>query len=108
MNYIKTFESFLHESNVSAEVANRMSAQDCMDKIANLKKELTENPEQRDYVLAKIQVEIEKLDVIVAKRNLMTAKEREEYRKEKEKAQKELAKDKESRRKEMEKKFKNK
>jgi glutamate/tyrosine decarboxylase-like PLP-dependent enzyme len=108
MDHIQSFESFLNEAvgpPVSPEVAIRMSAQASMNKIADLKKELREKPEQRDFILAKIQVEVEKLDVVVAKRNLMTAKEREEVRKEREKARAEMEKEKEKIRKEQEKKI---
>ena len=106
MNKIHSFESFLNEAikpPMSPEVAMRMSAQASMDKIAELKKELREKPEQRDFIVAKIQVEMEKLDVVVAKKNLMTAKEREEVRKEQEKNRDQIEKEKEKIRKEQEK-----
>jgi len=108
MKHIKTFESFLNEAvgpPVSPEVAIRMSAQATMNKIADLKNELREKPEQRDFIEAKIKVEMEKLDVIIAKKNLLTAKEREEIRKEKEKARAQMEKEREKIRKEQEKKL---
>jgi hypothetical protein len=109
MKNIHSFEEFLNEAikpPMSPEVAIRMAAQASMTKIADLKKELLEKPEQRDFILAKIQVETEKLDVVVAKRNLMSAKERDEVRKEREKARAAIDKEKEKIRKEQEKKFK--
>jgi hypothetical protein len=108
MKHIPTFESFLNEAYgppVSPEVGMRMSAQAAMTKINDLKKELLDKPEQRDFIEAKIKIEMEKLDMIVAKKNLLTAKEREEIRKDKEKARSAMEKEKEKLRKEQEKKL---
>ena len=108
MKHIHNFESFINEAAgpvVAPEVAMRMNAQASMAKIADLKKEMMDKPEQRDFIEAKIKVEMEKLDMIVAKKNLLTAKEREELRKTRDKARAAAEKEKAAVRKELEKKF---
>ena len=95
MKYIQTFESFVGDLNektfkpyVSPEIviAKGIAAQN--QKIADLKKEMMDKPEQKDFILAKIQVELEKIDSFHAQKNLLAAKDFEEQRKAREKAQK--------------------
>lgn len=90
MNTVLSFEDFMNEgkSFVSPEIAIAQSIAAENEKIAALKKEMMEKPEQRDFILAKIQVELEKIDGLIAKKNLLTAKEFEAQRKEREKAKK--------------------
>lgn len=90
MKPIKTFEEFMAESAKAPAVppmiaiSQGISAQTA--KISDLKKEIAEKPEQRDYIVAKIQVELEKIDSLNAKKNLLVAKDFETKRKEMEKA----------------------
>lgn len=91
MNKVLSYEDFTNESFkafVSPEIVIAQGIAKTNEKIAALKKEMMEKPEQRDFILAKIQVELEKIDALTAKKNLLTAKEFEVQRKEREKAQK--------------------
>jgi hypothetical protein len=89
MSSVLNFNDFLNEKAfVAPEIAIAQSIAAQNEKIASLKKEMMEKPEQRDFILAKINVELEKIDSLQAKKNLLTAKEFEEQRKEREKAQK--------------------
>lgn len=86
---VKTFEEFIFEEAAVSPmivISQGVSAQNA--KISALKKEMSEKPEQRDYIVAKIQVELEKIDSLHAKKNLLIAKDSEAKRKEMDKAKK--------------------
>ena len=86
-NLVKTFEEFMSEAaDVPPMIAFSQGISASKVKIADLKKEIAEKPEQRDYIVAKIQVELEKIDSLNAKKNLLIAKDSEAKRKEMEKA----------------------
>lgn len=92
MKHLHTFDDFLNEKImkpvISPELQFAQGIAGTNEKIAALKLQMAEKPEQRDFILAKIKVELEKIDSILAKKNLLTAKEFETQRKEREKGQK--------------------
>jgi hypothetical protein len=93
MKHIKTFESFVYESaDLSPEAKIALAIKASQDKIKSLRQEAGEKPEMREFIAAKIKVEMEKLDVIMANKMLIAAKEKEEARKAAEKARKEKEK----------------
>ena len=87
MKHVHTFERFINEEvNLSPEAKIALAIKGSQDKIKALRQEMTEKPEMREFIAAKIKVETEKLDVIMANKMLMAAKEKEEARKAAEKA----------------------
>ena len=93
--HVLSFQEYLTEATkayVSPDVQFAMSMNSVRQKVNDLKKSMIEAPEQRDFIMAKIQVELEKIDVIQAKKNLADAKEQETKRKEMEKARKAMEK----------------
>jgi len=91
MKHIHTFEHFLNEvikPYVDPHVAIAQGIAATNAKIGDLKKAMMEKPEQRDFTMAKIQVELEKIDMLQAKKNMLVAKDMEEQRKEREKLKK--------------------
>jgi len=88
MKHIKLFEDFLMENDISPEAKIALSIKATQDKIAALKQEMSDKPEMREFIVAKINVETQKLDVILANKQLLAAKEKEAIRKAKEKAEK--------------------
>lgn len=97
MKYIKTFESFVNEGdmfkpNLSPAQAAAENIRLAMDKIDQLRKKLSEKPEEGIYIKAQIDVESEKIDTLKAQIRAESAKEVLANRKEAEKRQAEKAK----------------
>jgi len=91
MKHLHTFDGFLNEvakPYVDPHVAIAQNIAATYAKIADLKKLILDKPEQRDFTMAKIQVELEKIDMLQAKKNMLAAKDMEEQRKEQEKMEK--------------------
>jgi len=91
MKHVHTFEGFLIEVvkpyvDPHTVIAQSIAATNA--KITALKKDMMDKPEQRDFTMAKIQVELEKIDMLQAKKNMLAAKDIEEERKEREKLKK--------------------
>lgn len=93
MEHVHSFDDFLNEeANLSPDAKIALAIKASQDKIKALRQETGEKPEMREFIAAKIKVEMEKLDVIMANKMLIAAKEKEDARKAAEKARKEKEK----------------
>lgn len=91
MKHIKTFESFVSEAAnvlISPEAKISLNMKKAKENIGDLKDAMSETPEKRVIIAAKLGVELTKLNAIEAQKELLAAKEFEEARVAREKVQK--------------------